>query len=53
MDNSIRVLSKEDVDRASDERKLYGFSKYLQTLSTRRRARISVNNAHRRNQRVA
>jgi len=31
-DNSIRVLSNEDIDKARDGRKIYGFKRYLQWI---------------------
>jgi hypothetical protein len=37
----MRVLSKDDVDKASDGRKLYGFNKYLKMVSGRKRACIN------------
>ena len=32
IDNSIRVFSSEDVDKARDGRKIYGFKRYLQWI---------------------
>jgi hypothetical protein len=32
IDNSIKVFSNEDVDKARDGRKIYGFKRYLRCI---------------------